>query len=89
MKVARPFALARTLVVEGLLIYLTFEMIHVVMWVILDATSPSASLLPGSMAPSQPTNESNPWGACMTELGCSSSSDLGFLASQTALEVSS
>ena len=35
------------------------------------------------------TNASKPCGACMTELGCSSSSDLGFRASEAALEVSS
>ena len=35
------------------------------------------------------TNTSNPCGACMTELGCSSSSDLGLSASTAALAVSS
>lgn len=35
------------------------------------------------------TNASKPWGACMTELGCSSSSDLGFNASFAAFDVSS
>lgn len=35
------------------------------------------------------TNASKPWGACMTELGCSSSSDLGFRASEAAFVVSS
>ena len=35
------------------------------------------------------TNASNPWGACITELGCSSSSDLGLRASEAAFAVSS
>ena len=35
------------------------------------------------------TNASKPCGACMTELGCSSSSDLAFRASEAALAVSS
>ena len=35
------------------------------------------------------TNASKPCGACMTELGCSSSSDRGFRASEAAFTVSS
>lgn len=36
-----------------------------------------------------PTNDSNPWGACMTEFGCSSSSELGLTLSAAAFFVSS
>lgn len=59
-------------------------------WVktILGAVSRSAS---GSRPPIMMalTNASKPWGACMTELGCSSSSDPGFNASSAVFGVSS
>ena len=46
------------------------------------------SILPSSIK-SRLTNASNPCGACMTELGCSSSSDRGLEASAAAFVVSS
>jgi len=60
---------------------------HARMSVIFDAVIQSAFVL-GPPVIITPTNASKPWGACITELGCSSSSDLGLNASFAALTVS-